>query len=67
MAEAIYALRMDRLIAFLTHDAFTIDGWCVAVCGRGRMEAVDFVAVQGIILRGERQRLMHPGETGANT
>lgn len=53
-AISVYIFWPEESFGFRTHDAFSIDGWCVAVCGRGRMEAVDFVAVQGIILCGPR-------------
>lgn len=41
----------------LTHDSLSVDGGCVVVGGGGRVEAVDFAAVQWIVLWGQRQGL----------
>ena len=39
----------------LTHDGFSVDGGWVVVSGGGRMEAIDFAAVERIVLWGQRQ------------
>ena len=59
MGQTLPRYFYDKFIfkMFLTHDAFSVDGGCVVVGGGGRVEAVDFAAVQRIVLWGQRQGL----------
>lgn len=51
--------RPGQTLLVLTHNALSVEGGCVVVGGGGCVEAVDFGAMQRVVLGGQRKHAGH--------